>query len=292
MKALLEILASLGQYLLPQHLLSRVIYRLMRIRVRWIKNFLIRNIAAAVGVDFEEALSSNPDDYACFNDFFTRELKPQARPIDPDSRSLLCPSDGHISEAGMLRKHRIFQAKGHEYDLQSLLANDPVCSALAGGTFCTIYLSPRDYHRVHMPITGDLQRMIHIPGRLFSVAPYTVRRVPRLFARNERVVSIFDSPYGPFAQVLVGAMLVGSMSTVWAGEITPTDQRNLAVTDWSAEGIRLERGQEMGRFNMGSTVILLLPPGACERRDIWPGPGQSVRMGEKLIMLNEPGDKA
>lgn len=263
----------------------------MRIRVRWIKNFLIRNIAAAVGVDFEEALSSNPDDYACFNDFFTRELKPQARPIDPDSRSLLCPSDGHISEAGMLRKHRIFQAKGHEYDLQSLLANDPVCSALAGGTFCTIYLSPRDYHRVHMPITGDLQRMIHIPGRLFSVAPYTVRRVPRLFARNERVVSIFDSPYGPFAQVLVGAMLVGSMSTVWAGEITPTDQRNLAVTDWSAEGIRLERGQEMGRFNMGSTVILLLPPGACERRDIWPGPGQSVRMGEKLIMLNEPGDK-
>lgn len=290
MKSMLEILASRGQYLLPQHLLSRLVYRLMRIRVRWMKNFLIRNIATAVGVDFEEALSSNPDDYACFNDFFTRELKPQARPIDPDSRSLLCPSDGHISEAGMLSEHRIFQAKGHEYDLQALLANDPVCSALAGGTFCTIYLSPRDYHRVHMPITGDLQRMIHIPGRLFSVAPYTVRRVPRLFARNERVVSIFDSPYGPFAQVLVGAMLVGSMATVWAGEITPSDQRSPAVSDWSAEGIRLERGQEMGRFNMGSTVILVLPPGVCERQDVWPGPGQPVRMGEKLIMLNEPGD--
>ncbi len=198
---------------------------------------------------------------------------------------MLCPSDGRISELGVLEGDRILQAKGVDYSLEALLANDPCCDNLRGGAFFTIYLSPRDYHRVHMPLDGTLLRMIHVPGRLFSVAPYTVRHIAGLFARNERVVSVFDSEHGPFAQVLVGAMLVSSMATAWAGEITPNRAPASNTTDYAGRGMSLGRGEEMGRFNMGSTVVLVLPPGVARPAD---GllPGSPVRMGQCIATLS------
>lgn len=281
----LEFLAASIQRLLPQHALSGLVYRLMRVRIRWVKNSLIRLIGAIAGIDFSEARSGNPNDYACFNDFFTRELKDGARPADPDPLTLLCPCDGRISEAGPLDGKRVLQAKGVYYELEALLGGDPCAGQLANGAFFTIYLSPRDYHRVHMPLDGRLERMIHVPGKLFSVAPYTVRKVPNLFALNERVVSVFDTAYGPVAQILVGAMLVGSMATVWAGEITPSRKRTKTVTDYAGQAIVLPRGAEMGRFNMGSTVILVLPPDALEARLEWPSAGGAVRLGQSLGRL-------
>jgi phosphatidylserine decarboxylase len=283
---MIESLAASIQRILPQHALSALVYRVMRSRTRWLKNGLIRGIGKTVGIRFEEAKSSNPDDYACFNDFFTRELKPGARPIDVDPLSLVSPCDGRISEAGNLRGDRILQAKGVSYRLQALLAGDDCCPSLQDGHFFTIYLSPRDYHRVHMPLSGRLVRMIHVPGKLFSVAPYTVRQIPGLFALNERVVCVFDSAYGPFAQVLVGAMMVGSMSTVWAGEVTPSRRRSVQAWDYLDQDIRLERGEEMGRFNMGSTVVTILPSAAVSADPPWPEPGSPVRMGQRLVRLN------
>lgn len=284
LKQLIERLGAYLQHVLPQRTLSALVYRLMRLRTRWLKNALIRGIGTTVGVDFSEARSADPNDYPCFNAFFTRELKPGARPLDDDPRALLCPSDGRISEAGDLRGDRLLQAKGVRYELQALLGGDPACAGLANGVFYTIYLSPRDYHRVHMPLDGRLLRMIHVPGRLFSVAPYTVRNIPGLFARNERIVCLFDTAWGTAAQVLVGAMLVGSMETVWAGEVTPSTRRELGVTDYTEQPIHLARGTEMGRFNMGSTVVLILPPNAVAH-GVFPAPGTKVRMGQRIGTL-------
>jgi phosphatidylserine decarboxylase len=183
-----------------------------------------------------------------------------------------------------LQESSILQAKGKDYSLQDLLANDLVCAQLANGYFSTIYLSPKDYHRIHMPLTGRLQRMIHVPGRLFSVAPYTVRQVPRLFARNERVISIFDTDSGPLVMVLVGAMLVSSTETVWAGEVTPSKNKDVTVTDYPDDDISLAKGAEMGRFNMGSTVILLMPSGSVDGLTGL-GAGDAVLVGQKLGVL-------
>lgn len=278
-----RILAGL-QYILPQHTLSRMVYALMRNETVWLKNFLIKTISRIAGINVDEALSAEVDDYRCFNAWFTRELKPGAREFDPNPSALLCPSDGRISETGTLHGGRILQAKGKDYSLQELLANDPVCALLDGGYFATIYLSPRDYHRVHMPIDGQLQRMIHVPGRLFSVAPYTVRQVPGLFARNERVISVFATESGPLVMVLVGAMLVSSTNTVWAGEVTPSANKEVSRTDYRSENISLHRGKEMGRFNMGSTVILLMPRGTAEQLpDL--GAGDAVQVGQRLATL-------
>ncbi len=272
------------QYILPQHTLSRMVYAVMRNETVWIKNFLIRAISRIAGIDVEEALSPDPGDYSCFNAWFTRKLQPGARVFDPEPAALLSPCDGRISETGVLNGGRILQAKGKDYSLQDLLANDPVCALLDGGFFSTIYLSPRDYHRVHMPISGLLQSMIHVPGRLFSVAPYTVRQVPGLFARNERVISVFATESGPLVMVLVGAMLVSSTQTVWAGEVTPNDNREVSRTDYRGENISLNRGKEMGRFNMGSTVILLMPRGAVEALpDL--AAGDAVQVGQRLATL-------
>lgn len=287
---MMESLAARIQHLLPQHTLTALVYRLMRCRNRWIKNSLIKIIGTLAGINVDEAKSPDPDDHACFNDFFTRELKEGARPLDAGDLSLLSPCDGRISEAGVLHGDRILQAKGKDYRLQALLADDPSCETLTGGTFFTIYLSPRDYHRVHMPVQGKLLRMIHVPGKLFSVAPYTVRQIPDLFARNERVVCIFDTAWGPLAQVLVGAMLVGSMETVWAGEVTPSKRKSISRWSYDDENIVLERGQEMGRFNMGSTVIMAMPPGMLSGDTAWPVSGRSVLMGQNLALMN-PGSK-
>ena len=282
--ALLDSIFSGLQYLLPHHVLSRVVFYFMRIPFAPVKNLQIWIVGFLAGVDWDEARSPLASDYETFNDFFTRELARGARPIDPDPASFVSPSDGRISQCGRVTTDRILQAKGHSYSLQALLAHDPCARELSNGFFHTIYLAPRDYHRVHMPMKGHLQRMIHVPGRLFSVAPYTVRQVPNLFARNERVISVFDTSHGPMAVVLVGAMLVSSMQTVWAGQITPPRGKRVSHGDWSRRDIVLEKGQEMGRFNMGSTVIVLLPAGAVSSLAEL-GPDDNVQVGQKLGRL-------
>jgi len=281
---LIEKLLAGIQYLLPQHLLSRLVYAFMRIRLAPVKNTQIALIGSMVGVDWSEAKIQNISEFENFNAFFTRELANDMRPIDPDPLSFVCPSDGRISECGRITNDRILQAKGHHYSIRSLLANDPSSVEFNKGFFHTIYLSPRDYHRVHMPFEGKLQRMIHVPGRLFSVAPYTVRQVPDLFARNERVISLFETTHGPMAMVLVGAMLVSSMETVWSGVVTPPRGRKIVRGDWSRRDIVLKKGQEMGRFNMGSTVILLLPPGAVSSIEPYQS-GDVMMLGQKLGRL-------
>lgn len=272
------------QYLLPHHLLSGIVHGLMRIRFRPVKHVLISVIGGIAGVDWSEAERQDSADYEHFNDFFTRELQDGARVVDPEPDSFVSPSDGRISQCGRITTDRILQAKGHHYTVRSLLANDPSSADFINGFFHTIYLSPRDYHRVHMPAAGVLQRMIHVPGRAFSVSPGTVREVPELFARNERVVSMFETAHGPMAVVLVGAMLVSSMDTVWSGTVTPPRGRKITRGDWSRRGIELQRGDEMGRFNMGSTVIVLLPPGAVSSLEDYSA-DDIVLMGQKLARL-------
>ncbi len=272
------------QYLLPHHLLSRLVYYFMRIRFAPVKSLQISLFGLIAGVDWSEARHKSTAGYEHFNAFFTRELARAARPLDPDPGAIVCPSDGRVSQCGRITHDRIVQAKGHSYTLRALLANDASASEFDNGFFHTIYLSPRDYHRVHMPLEGRLQRMIHVPGRLFSVSPGTVRAVPNLFARNERVISLFETSHGPMAVILVGAMLVSSMETVWAGQITPPRGLRVTTGDWSRRDIVLKRGEEMGRFNMGSTVILLLPAGAVSALAEL-GPDDTVRMGEKLGRL-------
>jgi len=281
---LIEKLLAGIQYLLPQHLLSRLVYWFMRIRLAPVKNTQIALIGSMVGVDWTEAKIQNISEFETFNAFFTRELADGMRPIDADPLSFVCPSDGRISECGRITNDRILQAKGHHYSIRSLLANDPSSAEFNNGFFHTVYLSPRDYHRVHMPFEAKLQRTIHVPGRVFSVAPYTVRQVPDLFARNERVVSLFETSHGPMALVLVGAMLVSSMETVWSGVVTPPRGRKIVHGDWSRRDIVLKKGAEMGRFNMGSTVILLLPPGAVSSIEPYES-GDVMAMGQKLGRL-------
>lgn len=254
----------LVQYLLPQHGLSRLVHYFTRLTRPAFKNALIRWFIARYAVDMSEAVESDPNTYASFNAFFTRALRADARPADPAPNACLSPVDGCVSQLDDIEDGRIFQAKGHDFSVSELLGGDAELAArFNGGRFATLYLAPRDYHRVHMPLAGTLERMIHVPGRLFSVNPVTTRSVPRLFARNERVAAIFDSPAGPMGLVLVGAMLVGSIETVWAGEVTPPRGRDIRRWYYDDEsGIELARGAEMGRFNMGSTVIVLLPDNA------------------------------
>ncbi len=278
-----KILAGI-QYLLPHHLLSSMVHWFMRIRVKAIKNMQIALISEAVGVDWSESKLKSVADFKNFNAFFTRELAQGTRPIDPDPASFVAPSDGKISQCGRLTNDRILQAKGQNYTLRDLLANDSAAGDFHNGFFHTIYLSPRDYHRVHMPMSGHLQRVIHVPGRVFSVAPYSVRHVPGLFTRNERVISIFATSHGPMALILVGAMLVSSIETTWSGVITPPRGKRVSSGDWSRQDIRLEKGQEMGRFNMGSTVILLLPANAVSMLEDYSAE-DIVVMGQKLGRL-------
>jgi phosphatidylserine decarboxylase len=272
------------QYLLPHHFLSRIVYAFMRIRLSPVKNTQIVLFGNMAGVEWSEAKQEKISEYENFNAFFTRELAHGVRPINDDPLSFVCPSDGRISQCGRITNDRILQAKGRHYSIRSLLANDPASAEFNNGFFHTVYLAPRDYHRVHMPLDGHLQRMIHVPGRLFSVAPYTVRQVPNLFARNERVISLFDTTHGLMGVVLVGAMLVSSMETVWSGVVTPPRGRKITRGDWSRRDIRIRKGEEMGRFNMGSTVILLLPPGAVSMIDHYES-GDNVVMGQKLGRL-------
>lgn len=249
-----------AQYLLPQHLLSRLVGLLAESRWPAIKNTFIDTFIKRYDIDMSQALEPDPHAYACFNDFFTRALKDGVRPVT--EQGIASPADGAVSQLGEIDDERIFQAKGHHYTLTQLLGGDPArAEPFRNGDFITIYLSPRDYHRVHMPYRGVLREMVYVPGDLFSVNTLTARNVPRLFARNERVVAFFDTDIGPMAVVLVGAMIVASIETVWAGLITPP-KRQLRVTSYlpRTDRIELARGEEMGRFKLGSTVIVLFGP--------------------------------
>lgn len=273
------------QHLVPQRWLSERMYRLARVQWRPLKRLIIRNFARIYQIDMSLALEPDLDAYPSFNAFFTRALNPAARPLDLDPTVILCPVDGAISQIGTIEAGRLIQAKGRDYSVESLLALAPgEPHPFEGGRFATIYLSPRDYHRIHMPLGGRLDQMVHVPGQLFSVNAVTAAGVPDLFARNERLVCRFETEAGPMALILVGAIFVGGIETVWAGEVTPPHS-GLEPKRWDYEVddqcIRLERGEEMGRFNLGSTVILLLPPGQAE----WESglaPGNAVRLGQRL----------
>ncbi len=269
------------QRLLPTHALSRVVHRLARVRQPWLKDRVIERFCRHYEVDLTEAVRGRVRDYETFNDFFTRALRPEARPLPQDPNALCCPVDGTVSQIGAVDGGDIIQAKGQRYTAAQLLASDADAAAFRDGAFATLYLAPSNYHRVHMPLAGRLARTRLVPGRLFSVNPASARGIPGLFARNERLVCLFDTDLGPMALVLVGAMLVGSIETVWGGEASPPRARRVVETAHDGQGLTLARGAEMGRFNMGSSVVMLLPAGAID----WAAPctaGSPVRMGQVL----------
>ena len=273
-------LAVLPQYLLPQQLLTRFAGRIASAQAGGLTTALIRRFVARYQVDMSEAANPDIASYASFNDFFTRALRPGLRPLA--DAAALCPVDGAVSQLGPIERDQIFQAKGHHYSTTALLGGDAQLAAqFQDGHFATIYLSPRDYHRIHMPCDGRLLRMEHVPGALFSVNPTTARGVPGLFARNERVVCMFDTPLGPMALVLVGATIVGSMATVWHGQVNPPRTGQPRRWDYANESITLRQGEEMGRFLLGSTVVLLFARGAVQFTPGW-AEARPVRLGEAM----------
>jgi phosphatidylserine decarboxylase len=271
---------------MPKQALTSLAGAFASARCGALTTWAIRRFIARYQVNMAEALNADPAAYTCFNDFFTRALKPGARPLAP--AELICPVDGAISQFGPIDGDQVFQAKGHQYSTTALVGGDAALAAqFQDGHFATLYLSPRDYHRIHMPCAGRLLRMIHVPGDLFSVNPTTARGVPGLFARNERVVCVFEGNQGPFVLVLVGATIVGSMATVWHGLVNPP--RPGQVRDWSypqAE-VHLAQGAEMGRFLLGSTVVMLFPHGPLQFNPGW-APGGAIRLGEAMASRPQP----
>jgi phosphatidylserine decarboxylase len=278
------------QYLLPQHLLSKLVGALARSRRAWIRRPLLSFFIRTYRPEMDDALNADPHSYASFNEFFTRALKPGARPLASVPHAITSPVDGRISALGVSGDGRLLQAKGRDYGLQALLAGDQRLTDLVqGGPYLTIYLAPYNYHRIHMAMAGRLRNVWFVPGRLFSVNDVTARNVEGLFARNERLILEFDGDQGPHIQVLVGALFVGSMGTVWHGDITPPPQRTPVQLPLPATAATLcAQGAELGRFNMGSTVILLLPPGGARWQDLQAG--QTLRVGQRLGEL--PSGKA
>ncbi|GAB3378250.1 phosphatidylserine decarboxylase [Azotobacter armeniacus] len=281
----------LGQHRLPHHLLSRAAGCLAECRTTWVKNTFIKAFARYFQVDMSEALVEEPTAYEHFNAFFTRALKDSVRPLDPTPGAILSPADGTVSQLGAIEQGRLFQAKGHSFSVQELLGGDPATAApFLGGNFATAYLSPKDYHRVHMPLAGTLREMIHVPGQLFSVNRLTAENVPELFARNERLVCLFDTECGPMAVVLVGAMIVASIETVWAGVVTPPPRQ---IKRWNYDEavrppIHLDKGAELGRFRLGSTVIILFGPDQVRWRDDLEPLGH-LRMGQAIGQVYPQG---
>jgi len=283
--SLLDLLKSWPLAVLPHQLLSRLVRSATRWRASWWKNPSIRLFIRHFNVDMSEAEAANAEDYADFNSFFTRALKPDARAFPDDLQAITSPVDGRVSQAGDIRAGRLIQAKGRDYSLTTLLGDNQQHAAdFENGKFATLYLSPRDYHRIHMPCQGQLLETTYVPGRLFSVAPHTTRAIPDLFTRNERLVTCFDTPAGSMALIMVGAIFVSCMETVWGGLVNPSmgmrlQRRRFGPGDSPA--VNLQRGEEMGVFNMGSTVILLF---AQDRID-WANnlqPGAAVRLGQTL----------
>jgi phosphatidylserine decarboxylase len=274
------------QRLLPQFLLGRLVHRLARVRTPWFKNVCIRGFLRLYPVNSDEAELPVPDGYPSFNAFFTRALKPGLRPQDADVAAVTCPADGRVQQAGPLAAGELIQAKGLRYAAAELLGDAEAARPYRDGWFLTVYLAPQDYHRVHAPLAGTLRHMRYLPGARFAVNQTTAACLPRLFARNERLSCLFDSPHGPFAVVLVGALNVASISTAWAGEVMPRTPRSACHWHYPGRaGVRLARGDLLGYFNLGSTVILLLPPGMATPSDTL-APGQAVRVGQRVGRLH------
>ncbi|WP_417581632.1 archaetidylserine decarboxylase [Nitrincola sp.] len=274
------------QTLIPQHLLSRAVGKLADCRVVWIKNLFISWFHKRYRVDMLDAQETDPLAYANFNAFFTRALKADARPIDKDQDTLVSPADGAVSQAGPIEYGRLFQAKGRSYSLTTLLGGDESRAAeFINGSFATIYLSPRDYHRVHMPLSGVLRETIYIPGDLWSVNQVTAEQVDQLFARNERLVALFDTEVGPMAMVLVGAMIVAGIEVVWQGQVAPIQKSPLVLGKRYDDSISLSKGDEMGRFKLGSTVILLFGQDAIEWQSTLTA-GSPVTLGSAIGRIN------
>jgi phosphatidylserine decarboxylase len=276
-------LKVLPQYLLPKQALTRFAGTVASARRGGMPTQIIRRFVARYGVDMNEAAEPDIAAYASFNDFFTRALKPGVRPLA--HADLVCPVDGAISQFGAIDRDQLLQAKGHRYSTTALVGGDAELAArFEHGHFATLYLSPKDYHRIHMPCAGRLLRMIYVPGALFSVNPTTARGVPGLFARNERVVCVFETEHGPLVLALVGATIVGSMATVWHGVVNPP--RSKRLREWRYDGpddqrVELAQGEEMGRFLLGSTVVLLMPNGELRFNPAW-APGRAIRLGEAM----------
>ncbi len=269
------------QYLLPKRQVSRLFFVLTRIRWTWFKNVFIRVFCRLYPVSMDEALKSNINEYSCFNEFFTRELKPGVRRLDGPAQRVVCPVDGTICQLGRIDGDRLLQAKNRPYRLAALLADPKLAAVFNDGSFATIYLAPFNYHRVHMPVAGRLLSMRYVPGQLFSVNEATMQRIDRLFARNERIVCEFETAAGRMVQVMVGAMNVGSMATVWAGDVTPRTNRTVECWQYSEQNLRYQRGSEIGRFNMGSTVIVLFAPGSI-RLNPQLEADQAIELGQTL----------
>lgn len=273
---------ELSQTVLPHHALSQLMSKFTHCENVAFKNFLIRQISARYGVNWDESITQDLNAFKSFNEFFTRELKPNARPLTSEHGAIASPADGVVSQAGKITKGDIFQAKGKSFTVTDLLGGDTQrAEKFNDGAFSTIYLSPKDYHRLHMPLTGTLREMVHIPGRLFSVNGATTDAVPRLFARNERVVAIFDTEIGQMALVLVGAIFVSSIETVWHGVVTPPTIKTVRTWQYENNAPELEMGAEMGRFNMGSTIIVLFE----KDKMAWNADfnaGKTVNVGEKI----------
>lgn len=273
-------LAVLPQYLYPKQALTELAGKLASAKGGAMTTATIRWFVGKYGVDMSEAADSDIAHYESFNDFFTRALKPGARPLA--GADLICPVDGAISQFGPMDRDRILQAKGHHYTTTALVGGDAALAAqFEHGSYATLYLSPKDYHRIHMPCDGRLLQMIHVPGELFSVNPGTALGVPGLFARNERVVCVFDGPRGPWVLVLVGATIVGSMATVWHGVVTPPRRNQVQSWQYAERPVALKQGDEMGRFLLGSTVVMLFPKGNLQFNPAW-RPEKTIRLGEVM----------
>lgn len=271
------------QHLVPQHTLSRLVGALAACRLGCVKTPFIRWFAKRYAVDLDEAKCSDPSQFKNFNDFFTRELKPGLRVIDTNDEAMVSPADGAINQLGNITKGTLLQAKGRHFSLVGLLGGDPeLAEPFQEGCFCTVYLSPKDYHRVHMPYAGTLTRMIHVPGKLFSVNQYTSENVDNLFARNERVVCFFETEHGPMALVLVGAMIVAGVETVWTGQVCPKRKASSHINyEGQVPPIQIGKGEEMGRFKLGSTVVAVFGPGMVQlRADL--AASDAVRMGQRI----------
>lgn len=279
----MTLLFIIAQYIVPQHLLSRLVGKVADCEWPWLKNVFITKFIDKYQVDMSEADDPEPYNYKNFNAFFTRALKADARPICESDSAITCPADGAISQLGDIKNGRIFQAKGQDYNLMELVGGDvELAEQFDEGKFATVYLSPKDYHRVHMPLTGTLNRMIYVPGDLFSVNTATAENVPRLFARNERAVCVFDTEVGPMAVVLVGAMIVAGIETVWAGQVAPIKRQiQTHLYQQQQTSIQLEKGAELGRFKLGSTAIVLFPKDVMNWDENFTA-GSATKMGEQL----------
>ena len=283
---LLDVLKIAAQYLLPKHAVSRLVGYLAAAEAGSLTTFLIKAFIKRFNINMSEAAQEDPAQYKTFNAFFTRKLKEGLRPVVAEQNAVALPVDGCVSQLGDIKHGRIIQAKRHDFSARELLGGDKDLSdQFQDGKFATIYLSPRDYHRIHMPLDGELQSMVYIPGDLFSVNPLTAQNVPNLFARNERVSCVFKTPYGPMALVLVGATIVASIETVWSGTVTPPAGKMVKRWDFHGnEPITLKKGEEMGLFKLGSTVVCLFPPQMLKFAEHLQ-PGTPTRMGELFATL-------